>query len=168
MAILREKHLPFGVSCCYTSRNAEVIGSEEYFDQMIAWGARFCWLFTYMPVGKDAVPELMATAEQRKLMYEQVRRFRRTKPIFTMDFWNDGEYAGGCIAGGRRYLHINAGGDMEPCAFIHYSDSNIREKTLPRPGSLSTDISPPAMSMTRRTRARPRPLPCVACELSAW
>ena len=130
MAILREKRLPLGVSCCYTSRNAEVIGSEEYFDQMIAWGAKFCWLFTYMPVGKDAVPELMASAEQRKFMYEQVRRFRRTKPIFTMDFWNDGEYAGGCIAGGRRYLHINAGGDMEPCAFIHYSDSNIREKTL--------------------------------------
>ena len=33
-------------------------------------------------------------------------------------------------AGGRRYLHINANGDMDPCAFIHYSDSNIREKTL--------------------------------------
>lgn len=47
-----------------------------------------------------------------------------------MDFWNDGEYAGGCIAGGRRYLHINANGDVDPCAFIHYSDSNIREKTL--------------------------------------
>ena len=47
-----------------------------------------------------------------------------------MDFWNDGEYVGGCIAGGRRYLHINANGDIEPCAFIHYSDSNIYEKTL--------------------------------------
>ena len=130
MEILRRKRLPFGLSCCYTSQNAEVIGSEEYFDQMIEWGAKFCWLFTYMPVGKDAVPELMASAEQRKFMYEQVRKFRQTKPIFTMDFWNDGEYAGGCIAGGRRYLHINANGDMDPCAFIHYSDSNIREKTL--------------------------------------
>ena len=47
-----------------------------------------------------------------------------------MDFWNDGEHAGGCIAGGRRYLHINANGDIEPCAFIHYSDSNIHEETL--------------------------------------
>ena len=130
MAILREKRLPFGLSCCYTSQNTQVIGSEEYFDQMIQWGAKFCWLFTYMPVGKDAVPELMVSAEQRKFMYQQVRKFRETKPIFTMDFWNDGEYAGGCIAGGRRYLHINANGDMEPCAFIHYSDSSIREKTL--------------------------------------
>ena len=130
MALLKAKRLPFGLSCCYTSQNTEVIGSEEYFDQMVEWGAKFCWLFTYMPVGQDAVPELMVTAEQRKFMYEQVRKFRKTKPIFTLDFWNDGEYAGGCIAGGRRYLHINANGDMDPCAFIHYSDSNIREKTL--------------------------------------
>ena len=130
MALLKAKRLPFGLSCCYTSQNTEVIGSEEYFDQMVEWGAKFCWLFTYMPVGQDAVPELMVTAEQRKFMYEQVRKFRKTKPIFTLDFWNDGEYAGGCIAGGRWYLHINANGDMDPCAFIHYSDSNIREKTL--------------------------------------
>lgn len=130
MKILKEKKLPFGISCCYTSKNTEMIGSEEYFDQMIEWGAKFCWFFTYMPVGKEAVPELMATSEQRKFMYEQIRKFRDTKPLFTLDFWNDAEYAGGCLAGGRRYIHINANGDMEPCAFIHYSDSNIREKTL--------------------------------------
>lgn len=142
MQILKEKKLPFGISACYTSANVHDVGSEEYFDKMIEWGAKFCWFFTYMPVGKAAVPELMVTAEQRRFMYEQVRAFRKTKPLFTMDFWNDGEYSGygerhglpgycgGCIAGGRRYLHINANGDIEPCAFIHYSDSNIREKTL--------------------------------------
>ena len=47
-----------------------------------------------------------------------------------MDFQNDAEYVGGCIAGGRRYFHINANGDIDPCVFIHYSDSNIREKTI--------------------------------------
>lgn len=130
MRILKEKKQPFGIFCCYTSKNTEVIGSEEYFDQMIAWGAKFCWFFTYMPVGNAAVPELMVTPEQRKFMYERIREYRSTKPIFTLDFWNDGEYAGGCIAGGRRYLHINANGDYEPCAFIHYSDYSIREKTL--------------------------------------
>jgi MoaA/NifB/PqqE/SkfB family radical SAM enzyme len=130
MEILKERKLPFGISCCYTSKNVETIGSEAYFDEMIAKGAKFAWLFTYIPVGKDAVPELMVTAQQRAFMYRQIRSFRNTKPIFTMDFWNDGEYAGGCIAGGRRYLHINANGDIEPCAFIHYSDSNISEKSL--------------------------------------
>ena len=130
MDILRRHRLPFGISCCYTSRNVDVIGSEEYFDQMVAWGAKFAWFFTYMPVGAAAVPELMVSAEQRAFMYRRIREFRKTKPLFTMDFWNDGEFVGGCIAGARSYLHINAAGDIEPCAFIHYSDSNIREKTL--------------------------------------
>ena len=130
MSLLKRKKLPFGVSCCYTSKNVDVIGSEEYFDSMVEWGAKFAWFFTYMPVGVDAVPELMATAEQREAMYERIRAYRSTKPLFTMDFWNDGEYVQGCIAGGRRYLHINANGDIEPCAFIHYADSKIREKTL--------------------------------------
>ncbi len=130
MEILKSKKLPFGASLCYTRENTEVTGSEEFFDFLIAQGAKFAWFFTYMPVGADAVPELMVTADQREYIYRQVRKFRETKPIFTMDFWNDGQFAGGCIAGGRRYLHINANGDIEPCAFIHYSDSNIREKTL--------------------------------------
>ena len=130
MKILKDKKLPFGISCCYTSKNTDVIGSEEYIDDMIAKGAKFAWFFTYMPVGKDAVPELLANAKQREFMYHQIREFRNTKSIFTMDFWNDGEYVNGCIAGGRNYLHINANGDIEPCAFIHYSDTNIHESTL--------------------------------------
>ncbi len=130
MEILKKKKLPFGISCCYTSKNVDVIGSDEYFDSMINMGAKFAWFFTYMPIGKGAVPELMATASQREEMYHRIRAARKTKPLFTMDFWNDGEYVNGCIAGGRYYLHINANGDIEPCAFIHYSDSNIRKDTL--------------------------------------
>ena len=130
MDILKEKHLPFGISCCYTSKNIDSISSDEFMDTMIEKGARFAWYFHYMPVGNEAVTELLPTPEQRTEMYHRVRRFRQTKPIFALDFQNDGEYVNGCIAGGRNYLHINANGDIEPCAFIHYSDSNIREKTL--------------------------------------
>ena len=39
-------------------------------------------------------------------------------------------YVGGCIAGGRNYLHINAKGDVEPCVFIHYSNCNIHDVSL--------------------------------------
>jgi len=130
MARLKARKLLFGISCCYTSANTEVIGSEEFIDTMIGMGAKFAWLFTYMPIGAGAVPELLVTAEQRKFMYEQVRRFRQTKPLFTMDFWNDGDAVGGCIAAGRGYCHINANGDVEPCAFIHYSSANIKEAPL--------------------------------------
>lgn len=130
MEILKNKRLAFGLSCCYTSKNIDSIASDEFMDHMIDWGAKFVWYFHYMPVGNDAAPELLPTPEQREYMYHQIRHIRATKPIFAMDFQNDGEFVGGCIAGGRRYFHINANGDMDPCVFIHYSDSNIREKTL--------------------------------------
>lgn len=130
MEILQRKKLPFGFSACYHRNNAEVMGSSAFFDDMIGRGAKFGWFFTYIPVGKGAIPELMATPEQRAAMYHNIRAFRKTKPLFTLDFWNDGEYVGGCIAGGRCYLHISAAGDVEPCAFIHYSNANIRDVSL--------------------------------------
>ena len=130
MDLLHEKKLMYGISCCYTSANYDAITSEEYYDMMIDKGAYFVWYFHYMPVGNDAVPELLPNPEQREVVYRRIREYRTRKPLFAMDFQNDAEYVGGCIAGGRRYFHINANGDMDPCVFIHYSDSNIREKTI--------------------------------------
>lgn len=130
MRLLKEKKLLFGASCCYTSKNIDSLSSEEYIDMLVEIGAKFAWFFHYMPIGNEAVPELLPLPEQREIMYHKIREFRNTKPIFTIDFQNDGEYVKGCIAGGRSYLHINAYGDIEPCAFIHYADSNIREHTL--------------------------------------
>ncbi len=130
MGLLREHKLPFGISCCWTSANADAVATEENIDWMINEGALFCWYFHFMPVGRDASPELMPTPEQRERMYHFVREMRKTKPLFTLDFQNDGEFVGGCIAGGRRYLHINAAGDVEPCVFIHYSNANIHDVSL--------------------------------------
>ena len=130
MALLKQHHLPFGISACYTSVNYKDITSEKFYDLIMDLGAYFVWFFHYMPVGNDAAPELMPNPEQRAEVYRRIRAMRETKGIFAMDFQNDAEYVGGCIAGGRRYLHINANGDVDPCVFIHYSDSNIREKSL--------------------------------------
>lgn len=127
MDILKDNGILFGCSTCYHRRNAEVLGSDDFVEYMIRKGCRFAWYFTYMPVGSGAVPGLIATPEQRRFMYHRLREMRKEKPLFLMDFWNDGEFIGGCIAGGRRFLHINANGDAEPCAFIHYSNVNIHD-----------------------------------------
>ncbi len=79
MNLLKEKRLPFGISCCYTSQNLDSISSEAYFDQMVDWGALFVWYFHYMPVGNDASEELLPTPEQREFMYHQIRKFRSKK-----------------------------------------------------------------------------------------
>lgn len=130
MKLLKKHKLPFGTSICYTSQNFEDVSSEAFFDLMIENGALFAWFFHYMPVGNSAVPELLLTPEQRKEMYYRIQQLREKKAIFSIDFQNDGEIVGGCIAGGRRYFHINAKGDAEPCVFIHYSNANIHEQTL--------------------------------------
>ena len=130
MELLRENGLPFGVSCCYTSANASSIASEEFFDWLIEKGALFAWVFTYMPVGVGSPTSLMVHADQREHLYRFIREMREKKPLFTLDFQNDGEFVGGCIAVGRRYLHINAAGDVEPCVFAHYANANIRETSL--------------------------------------
>ena len=130
MALLLKNKCMFGVSVCYTSQNWEDISSEAFFDLLIHCGALFAWFFHYMPVGNAAVTDLLPTPAQREGVYHRIRAMRKTKPLFTMDFQNDAEYVGGCIAGGRNYLHINAKGDVEPCVFIHYSNVNIRNCTL--------------------------------------
>ncbi len=130
MDLLKEEGVGFGFSTCYHSQNTESVGSDEYIDLMIAKGCLFGWYFTYIPLGRNAKSELLASADQREYMYHRVRKMRETKPIFVMDFWNDGEYVDGCIAGGKSYIHINANGDVEPCAFIHYSNVNIHETSL--------------------------------------
>ena len=130
MKILHDRKLIYGISCCYTSANYEAITSEEYWEMINENGAYFVWYFHYMPVGVDASQGLLLSPEQREFVYHRIREYRSRKPLFAIDFQNDGEFVNGCVAGGRRYLHINANGDAEPCAFIHYADSNIREKSL--------------------------------------
>lgn len=131
--LLKKNGCIYGISVCYTSKNIDEVTSDAFLDLMIKKGVKFGLYFNYMPVGTDAVAELIPTPEQRTYMYNWLKRVRNSKtgkPMFVMDFQNDGEYVGGCIAGGRNYIHINSAGDMEPCVFIHFSDSNIRTHTI--------------------------------------
>ena len=100
MKLLKKHKCLFGTSVCYTSKNYDSVTSDEFYDFMIENGAKFAWYFHYMPVGADADTELLLTPEQREHVYRTIRQNR------------------------------NSEGDVEPCVFIHYSDSNIREKSI--------------------------------------
>ena len=133
MDLLKENGLVFGTSICYTSKNYKTVTSDEFIDMIVEKGCRYALYFHYMPVGNDASLELLPNPQQRLYIKDRVREIRNMtsgKGIFTMDFQNDGEFVGGCIAGGRNYCHINPNGDVEPCVFIHYSGANIKEVDL--------------------------------------
>jgi len=130
MDLLRAAGLSFCGSFTQTSRNTEIVTDGSYIDMLLEKGVFALWLFTYVPVGREPDLALMATPEQRDLLRVKVAGFRDSKPMLFVDFWNDGPIISGCIAGGRKYFHINANGDIEPCVFCHFAVDNIRRTTL--------------------------------------
>ncbi|OQA43469.1 MAG: Cyclic pyranopterin monophosphate synthase [Parcubacteria group bacterium ADurb.Bin305] len=129
---LKEAGVMFGFSATPTKLNAETLMSDEFIDLMIEKGCSFGWFFQYVPIGRKPDVSLMATPEQRNKLRAKTVEFRTTKPIFIGDFWNDGPYVGGCLAGARPggYFHINCNGDVEPCVFVQFAVDNIKNKKL--------------------------------------
>jgi MoaA/NifB/PqqE/SkfB family radical SAM enzyme len=127
---LREAGCLFGFSVMVDRENIDAVTSDKFMDLLIDRGAMYGWYFLYIPVGRGPDPSLMPTAEQRNQLRLAVNRFRKTKPILMVDFWNDGPLTAGCINGGRIYFHVNHKGDVEPCIFVHFATHNIKNCSL--------------------------------------
>ena len=130
MDILKSRDIGFAFSTCYHSKNYKTIASDEFLDYMREKGCWFGWLFNYVPVGSDADLELACSADQRAYVQQKISEYCRKHQYTIVDFWNNGHLAFGCLAAGNGFIHINSKGDVEPCAFCHYSDSNIHETSL--------------------------------------
>lgn len=129
---LREAGVLFGFSATPTKKNSEILSTDEFIETMIGKGCAFGWYFQYIPIGRQPDVNLMATPQQRNNLRLRINQIRNSKPIFIGDFWNDGPYIMGCIAGARPrgYFHINSNGDVEPCVFFQFSVDNIKGKKL--------------------------------------
>lgn len=84
MALLRRWKLPYGAACRCTAENADHVATEEFYDKLIGWGAKFCWFFTC----KAADDCEQASQVQLAHIHRRVREFRKTKPLLTLDFWD--------------------------------------------------------------------------------
>jgi MoaA/NifB/PqqE/SkfB family radical SAM enzyme len=129
-ANLREVGVPFGFSATATRKNNELIVSDEFVDFYARQGAQIGWYFQYMPIGRKPDFDLVPTPRQRMYRFYRMIQLRERFDTFLVDFWNDGWLTGGCIAGARRYLHINHRGDIEPCVFCQVTAENIYKKGL--------------------------------------
>jgi MoaA/NifB/PqqE/SkfB family radical SAM enzyme len=127
---LNDARVLIGTSATVTRKNIQTVSSLEFIDHMISLGSIAQMYFLYIPVNGHADFSLMVTPEQRDHLRRQVMKIRDTRPIFVLDFWNDGPYVEGCIAAGRQYFHVNAKGDVEPCVYTHIAVDNIKEKSL--------------------------------------
>lgn len=124
---MRERNLMYGISLVLTSVNYTTFMSRDFLKFWEDQGVVFGWNFLFMPVGPNPDLSLMPTPMQRVTFGEFIKEYREQEPLYLMDFWADAPSVHGCIAGGRRYLHITNKGDIEPCIFAHYATHNIND-----------------------------------------
>ncbi|UCE99656.1 MAG: radical SAM protein [Planctomycetota bacterium] len=126
---LRNAGVPFGISVTATSKNIDVLLTDEFYDfYFLEQGACYMWQFQMMPIGrgKDEL-DLMVMPEQRIQLYRKWEKLLAKKRYCIADFWNSGVLTRGCIAYGRSggYFYIDWHGNVTPCAFIPYYLDNI-------------------------------------------
>lgn len=127
---LTEERVVVGSSTTVTAKNIATVAAEDFVDLMVEKGSLLQMYFLYMPVNGSSDFTLLVTPQQRDFLRKQVADFRARKPLFFIDFWNDGPSVGGCIAGGRKYFHVNAKGDIEPCVYTHIATHNIENTSV--------------------------------------
>lgn len=128
---LRAAGVPFGISVTATSKNYEILLTDEfykyYFEEM---GATHMWQFQLMPIGKGKdVMDLMITPKQRVELYKKWEYVARTLRYPMADFWNSSSLCTGCLAYGRwnGYFYIDFEGKITPCVFVPYYVDKIQD-----------------------------------------
>jgi len=139
-----------GFSITYTRENADTLTSEKLIDELIQQDVSFGWYFIYIHKGRSPDVKLMPTPQQRIRLRDFVWEMRNKKPIFIGDFWNDGPWVGGCIAGGRKYFHIRADGKITPCVFADFSIGHIERDFYQKEKTLKDVIQHPAFRYIRK------------------
>jgi len=127
MELLRDAGVPIGVSITATKFNIDTLLDDAFYDYLFdELKVTYGWIFEYMPIGRGVETEMMPSPKERRDLFELLD-LQNKRGRFMCDFWSTSPSAEGCIAAGRSYgyLYINWNGDVVPCVFNPYSDTNI-------------------------------------------
>jgi len=129
MGRLQRARLLFGTSITLTSQTFESATDEQFLRGLIDKGCRIFFYINYVPVA-PGTDSLQPTLEQVALLRKRLEGHRASLPALFVAFPDEEVKLGGCLAAGRGFVHINAYGDVEPCPFSPYSDSNVSAMSL--------------------------------------
>jgi MoaA/NifB/PqqE/SkfB family radical SAM enzyme len=129
IARLKKQDVFFGTSTTVTRFNYDTVISDKFIGHLTDLGCKLMLFAEYTPV-KAETADWVITDEQRDGMNERIKDFRsRYSALFVAVPGDEQEY-GGCLSAGRGFVHISVEGDVEPCPFAPYSDSNVRDSSL--------------------------------------
>jgi len=129
MTRLRKRRVFFGTSTTLTSENFDLHLDEPHLRDLIRRGCRLFYSINYLPA-QAGTEHLQLRPEQVHDLEHRLARYRRSLPAIFIAFPHDEIALGGCLAAGRGFVHVNAYGDVEPCPFSPFSDTNLMETSF--------------------------------------
>lgn len=126
---LKQNGIFYGTSITVTTDNIEKVTEENFINNLIDNGCSLFFFIEYVPV-EDHTENLALNDFEREVLMERINTLRVKLPAFFIAFPGDEKNFGGCIASGRGFIHISPAGNVEPCPFAPFSDSNINDKSL--------------------------------------
>ena len=127
--ILRRSKMFFGLSLTLTKENFEELTDPAILSHYHKLGARLFFFVEYVPVSTEDT-DYCLSPEQKQLLPERTVKLREQLPALYVCLPGEEEQYGGCLAAGRGFIHVGPNGDLEPCPFAPYSDSNILDMPL--------------------------------------
>jgi MoaA/NifB/PqqE/SkfB family radical SAM enzyme len=129
MTALQKAGVPCGISMTATSKNIDSILGNEFTEEYLEKGCRLFVFPEYVPAEPGTQPMVLSKDNKQKLGEFAAQSAKRYPALF-IPFPGDEEEYGGCLAAGRGFVHISASGDIEPCPFAPFSDTNLKNTSL--------------------------------------
>ena len=129
MQKLKKNRIFFGVSITVTAENLQDVTSDEFAAWLSSNGSGVAFYIEYVPVNDISGFSAFGGEERSTLESRVMGLNNRFKTLF-ISFPGDEKLAGGCLASGRGFVHINPSGGLEPCPFSPYSDVTLKDSTL--------------------------------------
>jgi len=126
---LKEENIFWGSSLTMTRANFADVTDENFIKRLVETGCKLFMLVEYTPV-KKGTEDWVLTSEQRTELLKKRDFFRKSYPAMFVALPWDEEEIGGCLSSGRGFVHISAEGNVEPCPFVPYSDTNLKDISL--------------------------------------
>jgi MoaA/NifB/PqqE/SkfB family radical SAM enzyme len=129
MARMQERHLFFGTSIMVTRQNFGLVTSRRLVRDLVKRGVRLFFYVDYVPI-KAGTEHLIPSETQRGLEPFTMLLLRNEFPALFVASGASEAAFGGCMAAGQGFVHVSAEGDLEPCPFSPFSDTNLGEVPL--------------------------------------
>ena len=126
---LRQQGIFFGTSLTITRPTFDTLTDHQFVKNLVQAGCRFFLYLEYTPT-VQGTEELVLTSVERARLMSLTDSFRREFSALFFAIPGAEAEVGGCLAAGRGFVHVTAEGDMEPCPFAPFSDSNLRDSSL--------------------------------------